>query len=201
MVGCDRSSPYADFAASQTRDGRARFVVAELPDLPRLDGGFDAVVSGLVLNFLPEPLAGLVTMAARARSGGTVAAYVWDYGEGMEMLRAFWDAACTLDSAARELDEGAQFPLCHPEPLAQLLKQAGLRDVRVQPLTTPTVFGDFDEYWTPFLGGQGPAPGYVASLAVEPREALRDLIRSRLPLASDGTIHLTARAWAARGVV
>lgn len=201
MVGCDRSSAYVDFAASQTRDERARFVVAELPDLPRLDGGFDAVVSGLVLNFLPEPLEALVTLAARARPGGVVAAYVWDYAEGMQMLRVFWDAACTLDSAARDLDEGAQFPLCRPEPLARLLERGGLHDVRVQPLTTPTVFGDFDEYWTPFLGGQGPAPGYVASLPAKRREALRELIRSRLPLASDGTIRLTARAWAAQGVV
>lgn len=199
VVGCDRSSDYAAYAATQTPDDRVRFVGAELPDLPRIDQGFDAAVAGLVLNFLPVPLDGLGAMATRTRSGGIVAAYVWDYAEGMEMLRVFWDAAVSLDPAARRLDEGILFPLCRPTPLAQLFREARLGEVQTQALTVPTVFTDFDDFWAPFLGGQGPAPGYVASLAPDHRERLRDLVRSRLPMSSDGTIRLAARAWAAKG--
>jgi hypothetical protein len=62
-----------------------------------------------------------------------------------------------------------------------------------------TDFQDFDDYWTPFLGGQGPAPGYVQSLSDERRAALRERIWTGLPFALDGSIHLAARAWAARG--
>jgi SAM-dependent methyltransferase len=199
VVGCDQSSAYTTFAASQTADRRARFVVAELPDLPRTDDGFDAVVAGLVLNFLPAPLDGLRAMAARARRGGIVAVYVWDYAEGMQWLRVFWDAAGALDPSTRPLDEGVQFPLCRPAPLRQLFERAGLSDVQVEALTVPSVFRDFGDYWEPFLGGQGPAPAYVAGLPAEGQARLRDLIQSRLPLASDGTIHLTARVWAAKG--
>jgi len=199
VIGCDRSPAYIAFARAQTADGQARFVTAALSSLPQADGGFDAIVSGLVLNFLPAPLDGLAAMAARVRRGGVVAAYVWDYADGMQMMRVFWDAAGALDPAARELDEGSRFPLCQPEALQQLFERAGLRDIRVQPVETATVFRDFDDYWAPFLGGQGPAPGYAISLSAERRDRLRDVIRSHLPVAPDGTITLTARAWAVRG--
>jgi hypothetical protein len=36
---------------------------------------------------------------------------LWDYAEGMAMMRHFWNAATTLDPAAAELDEGRRFPL------------------------------------------------------------------------------------------
>jgi len=116
------------------------------------------------------------------------------------MMRLFWDAACALDPAARDLDEGVRFPLCRPAPLQELFEQVGLGTVQVQPLEIATEFRDFDDYWTPFLGGQGPAPGYAISLNSQRRGRLRDLIRSRIPVKTDGTITLTARAWAAKGI-
>jgi hypothetical protein len=118
-----------------------------------------------------------------------VAAYVWDYAEGMEPLRHFWDAAVALDPAARDLDEGVRFPLCTPDALGQAVGG------EVTAITVPTVFADFDDYWTPFLGAVGPAPSYVASLDADHRDALRDALRARL---GAGPIALTARAWAVR---
>ncbi len=201
VIGCDRSTGYITFARDHTRDPRAEFVVAELPDLPRREGGFDALVSGLVLNFLPTPSDAVQALAARARHGATVAAYVWDYADGMQMLRVFWDAAITLDAGARPLAEGVRFPLCRPEPLGELFQTAGLRQVEVEPIVVATVFRNFDDYWTPFLGGQAPAPGYARGLTPERRALLRDRIRERLPIAPDGSIPLSARAWAVRGIV
>jgi len=200
VIGCDRSSGYVAFARQQTADERAEFVVAELPDLPRIHDGFDAVVAGLVLNFLPTPAEGVAAMMSRVRRGGTVAAYVWDYAQGTQFMRILWDSAIALDAAARGLDEGARFPLCRADALRELFQGAGLRDVVVQPLDVPTVFRDFDDYWTPFLSGQGPAPGYVMSLSVDRRAQLRDAVRRRLPTAPNGTIPLSARAWAVKGI-
>ena len=71
--------------------------------------------------------------------------------------------------------------------------------MEVRPIDVPTRFRDFDDYWSPFLGGQGPAPGYAMSLSEERRNTLRDRIRSQLPVAPDGTIQLIARAWAIKG--
>ncbi len=200
VIGCDRSSEYVAFAQRHTADERARFVVAELPELPRTAEGFDAVVAGLVLNFLPTPAAAVAAMMARARKGGTIGAYVWDYAEGMQLMRIFWDTAIALDPASRRLDEGVRFPLCRADSLGELFRGVGLRHVRVQPIVVPTVFQNFDDFWTPFLSGQGPAPGYVMTLSAERRSQLRDTIRQRLPTSADGTIHLTARAWAVKGI-
>ena len=116
-------------------------------------------------------------------------------------MRRFWDAAIALNPKARELDEGLRFPLCRPEPLRDLFASAGLRNVATKAIDVPTVFGSFEDYWSPFLGGQGPAPGYCMSLADADRGALRERVRSSLPAERDGKIRLTARAWAVRGVV
>jgi hypothetical protein len=115
------------------------------------------------------------------------------------LIRYFFDAAAALDPAAAELDEGSRFLLCQPEPLAALFTGAGLQDVSVVPIDIATHFRDFDDYWQPFLGGQGPAPGYVRSLGEEQRAALRERLRAALPTAPDSSIPLVARAWAVRG--
>jgi hypothetical protein len=114
-------------------------------------------------------------------------------------MRYFWDAAVALNSAARERDEGRRFSLCQPEPLARLYADAGLQMVETRAIDVPTVFRDFDDYWSPFLSGQAPAPSYAMSLNEEQRAALRERIRAALPVAADGSIALTARAWAVRG--
>ena len=139
-------------------------------------------------------------MKAALREGGTAAVYVWDYEGGMEMMTHFWDAAAALDARALELVEGSRFPLCKPEPLTSLFNEAGLQGVEVRAIEIQTRFRDFDDYWSPFLGGQGPAPSYAMSLSEERRAALREKIHGGLPIAADGSISLAARAWAVRGV-
>jgi SAM-dependent methyltransferase len=173
--------------------------VGDIQALPVKAGVYDAVVSGLALNFVPQPQRAVVEMARIAGPNGVVAAYVWDYAGKMQLLRLFWDAAVALDQAAYALDEGHRFPLCQPEPLMALFESAGLRNVDVRPIDVATDFRDFDDYWSPFLGGQGPAPSYAMSLSENQRAALRERIRAGLPFARDGSIPLVARAWAVRG--
>lgn len=199
VKGIDPSAGFVEHARAHIVDPRATFDVADAQAIPVESAQFDAAVSGLVLNFVPKPWLAVREMARAVRPEGLVAAYVWDYAGKMELMRHFWNAAVELDRAAMELDEGRRFPLCQPSPLTELFTQAGLREVQVLPIDVPTRFRDFDDYWTPFLGGQGPAPGYAMSLSEERREVLRDRIRARLPIASDGSIVLIARAWAVRG--
>jgi SAM-dependent methyltransferase len=200
VMGIDPAEGFIAFARGQVVDARVRFELGDAQSLPSEAGRYDAVVSGLALNFVPRPDQALAEMVRVARPGGTVAAYVWDYAGQMQLMRHFWDAAVALDPAALELDEGRRFPLCQPEPLAALFRSAGLRQVETRALDVPTLFRNFDDYWSPFLGGQGPAPGYVMSLSEARRAALRERIRAALPVASDGSIHLIARAWAVRGL-
>ncbi len=139
-------------------------------------------------------------MTRVTKPGGTVGAYVWDYAGKMQLMRHFWDAAAALDPRAVGQDEGRRFPICHPKPLAELFLAAGLADVETRAIDIATNFTDFEDYWSPFLGGQGPAPSYTMSLSEERRAALRERLRAGLPTAIDGSIRLVARAWAVRGV-
>jgi SAM-dependent methyltransferase len=199
VLGVDPSPEFVAHAAAHVPDSRAAFREGAAQALPVDDVAVDAVVSGLVLNFVPDPPAALAEMRRVVRPDGVVAAYVWDYTEGMQLMRWFWDAAAELDPGVRDLDEGPRFPLCRPEPLGGLFTEAGLADVAVEEIVVPTVFADFDDYWTPFLGGTGPAPAYAVQLSEAERAALRESLRSSLPTEPDGSIHLTARAWAVRG--
>ena len=199
VIATDRSPAYVAYARAQRREGPIRFLVADATRLPARTGVADAVVAGLLLNFLPAPAVGVVEMMRAARAGGTVAAYIWDYAGRMELLRLFWDTAVELDPAAAPLDEGRRFSLREPTALVRLWQEAGLLDVQSSGIEVATPYRDFEDYWQPFLGGQGPAPGYLASLGRERREALKDHLRARLPTRPDGQIPLVARAWAVRG--
>jgi len=201
IVGVDPSTGFLATASARIDDPRAAFQPADARALPLPDDRFDAVVSGLVLNFVPEPARAVAEMRRVVRPGGTVAAYVWDYAGEMHLIRTFWDAAVELDPAAAALDEERRFGICAAEPLRALWMAAGLHGVEVRAVDVPTRFADFDDYWQPFLGGQGPAPGYAVSLDDARREALRERIRGRLPIAADESITLDARAWAVRGTV
>lgn len=197
--GIDPSEGYLALAREQVRDPRVRFDVGDARHLSVESAQHDAVVSALVLNFIPDLPAGMAEMARVARPGGIVAGYIWDYAGKMELMRYFWDAAVALKPDDLERDEGRRFPICKPGPLKELFEGAGLKNVEVRSIDVSTPFRDFDDYWTPFLGGQFPAPDYAMSLNEEARTALRERIRAHLPIAADGSIPLIARAWAARG--
>lgn len=198
VLGLDRSAGFVD-AARTSASGPARFAVADALALPVRDGACDAAVSGLALNFLGEPGLAVAEAARAVRRGGLVASYVWDYDEGMGFLRAFWDAAAAVDPAAVALHESRRFSVCRPDPLRALWTGAGLLDVAVAPIEVPVVFAGFADLWEPFLAGQGPAPGYVATLAPAARDRLRDTLGDAVPTRPDGTIAFAARAWAIRG--
>jgi SAM-dependent methyltransferase len=200
VLGIDPSTGFIALARGQVDDARASFQSGAAQALPILSASVDVVVSGLVLNFTPDPATSLAEMARAARPGGTVAAYVWDYAEGMQMLRLFWDAASALDRGAFALDEGRRFPICSKEALRALWQDGGLAQIECHDIDVPTVFSSFDDFWSPFLGGQGPAPTYCTTLTDEGRAALRDRLRAMVKIAADGGIALTARALAVRGV-
>lgn len=201
VVGIDPSSSFIAYARRNIGDSRVRYEVGDARALP-VSSSFDAVVSGLVINFVPptDQLKAAREMVRSARVGGTVALYVWDYAGEMQLMNHFWQAVVELDPGAKDLDERTRFPVCQPDALVSLFRRAGLSAVETRSVDVPTVFSDFDDYWTPFLGGQGPAPGYALSLSEQGRNELRDRIRAGLPIAPDGSISLFARALAVRGV-
>lgn len=201
VLAIDKSAGFLAEAQRTITDSRVRFEVADATALPWSDAACDVTVSGLVLNFVPDARAMVREMARVTRRQGTVAAYVWDYSGGMQMMRYFWDAALAVNPQDAALDQAERFPLCQPAPLTTLFRAAGLSSVAVRAIEIPTVFRDFDDYWQPFLGKQGAAPTYLASLNQEQRDRIREALRARLVPAADGSIALSARAWSAQGIV
>lgn len=199
LAGLDPSAGFLASARQRLGSLGADLQEADARDLPFGAAAFDIVVSGLVLNFVPDHSTAATEMVRVTRPGGQVALYVWDYAGKMEFMREFWEAAAALDPFAAGLDEGKRSAICQPEPLRDLFEATGLIDVATRAIDVPTIFRDFDDYWAIFLGGQGPAAGYCASLSGDTRAALRERIRASLPTRPDRSIHLTARAWAVRG--
>jgi SAM-dependent methyltransferase len=198
ILGVD---PSADFlvAAGQITDPRVRFEVGDAQALPVANDAYDVVIAGLVLHFVPDPLTAVREMTRAARPGGTVAAYVWDPAGERQFTRYLWRAATALDPAAAAQDPILQAPLSHPE-LASVFAGAGLQAVTVEAVVAPIVFRDFDDFWQPhLLGGSSPAQRYVASQGAGLRTALRERLKTMLPIADDGSITLGGNVWAIRG--
>ena len=191
VTGVDPSQAYVEAASA---DG-VRFEVGDAQSLRFANGSFDKALSLLALNFVPEPATALGEMVRVTRAAGVVAAAVWDYGDGMEMLRVFWDEAVALDPDA---PDERHMPLSRPGELATLWRALRLEHIEDTSLAIEQTFASFDDYWQPFLLGQGPAGAYTNSLPELHRETLRSRLRARL---ADGGFTLQARAWAVRGVV
>lgn len=200
LIGVDPSEDFVATAAARITDGRAAFRLGDARALAFADASRDVVVSGLALNFVPEPERGLTEMRRVARRGGLVGFYVWDYpGEGLAFVRAFWRAAAALDPQAAALTENARFAFCTREGLGGMARTAGLEDVRATPLEIETTFRDFADYWRPFTLGGGPAPGYCAALPDGARARLRERLENDLPRDAAGAISMKARAWGVQG--
>jgi len=201
VVGIDPSREYVAYANNRNpAPDRISFETGDAQRLRFADATFRSSFSLLVFNFIPDPLIALKEMCRITVPGGLISAAVWDYGGEMRMLRIFWDAASSIDDRGGKLDE-CHMPLSRPGELSQLWKQGGLKDVREQPLNIEMRFESFEDYWQPFLLGQGPAGAYARSLDAGPLERLSDELKVRLPLSGEGSFVLPARAWAVRGRV
>jgi SAM-dependent methyltransferase len=201
IVGIDVSAPYVNYAQARYASPTIAFEVGDAQQLRFDAASFDRTLSLLVMNFIPDPRKALAEMRRVTRPGGTVTAAVWDYGDGMQMLRVFWDEATAVRPDLKARDERFQ-PLCRRGELGALWRAQGLQDVAEEPLTIAQRFASFDDFWLPFLDKQGPAGAFVASLPAGDRDRIRDRLRRRL--LGDGLdrpLEMNARAWAVRGTV
>ena len=202
LIGMDPSDGFIAQARKNVPDSRAEFHIGDAQDLPLDDASLDVATSALALNFVQDPIKALSEMKRVIRPDGLVAFYVWDYpGGGVEFMHLFWMAATALDPNVRDRVESARFPFCTPEGLREMMVTAGVSKVETIAIEVSTMFTDFDDYWQPFTLGAGPAPAYCMSLDAAARHRLRLRMQQTLPIAENGSIKLTARAWALKGAV
>ena len=162
--------------------------------MPFEDSAFDTALAQLVVHFMSDPVRGLGEMKRVARSGGVVAACVWDHAGRSGPLSAFWQAARELDP---DVDDESDLAGTREGHLAELLAESGLRNVESAVLAVSVEHASFEEWWEPFTLGVGPAGSYVVGLDPARRDALCEQCREALPPAP---FTVTARAWAACGL-
>lgn len=194
VVACDPSVPFVEECRArhpgvEVSQGRAE-------ELPYQDASQDLVLAQLVLHFVTDPEAAAREMRRVLRPGGTVAACSWDFAQGMEMLRHFWDAALSLDPAAP--DEAA-LRFGKPGELAQLFADAGFEGTTESTLEVVSSYSSYDELWSGFLAGIGPAGSYAVRQPQDKHEALRQALFEEVG-APAGPFELRAVARAGRGV-
>jgi ubiquinone/menaquinone biosynthesis C-methylase UbiE len=199
VMGIDASPHQIEFARTHRASPAASFETGNAMALPFSDASFDIAVCGLGLNFIPQPELALQEMCRVTAPGAIIAVYVWDYAEGARFLRKFWDVAAAIDPEASAYDQAHRFPMCEPDSLSKLFERASLADITVHALDIKTRFKNFDDYWQPFLTGQGSAPNYLASRDESTRIAIRERLRDSIPADSSGAIELPARGWGVRG--
>ncbi len=202
VVGVDPSSAYIAYARRQIEDPRVRYEVGDARSLPVASNQYDAVVSGLVINVLPSggQLSAVREMLRAARRGGTVGAYVWDYAGGFAPRTRFWEVATALDPSAAEVDERTAYSICNPVQLERLFGSAGMNAVETGTVEILAEFHNFDDYWTPFLAGYGPASRYLLGLPAPARDELREQVRNTVAPDREAPFHLPIRAFSVRGV-
>jgi SAM-dependent methyltransferase len=200
LTAIDQSENFVS-TAQERLGNQAECKVGNALNVPLDDFSVDATVSGLVLNFIPESAKALAEMKRVTAPGGTVAIYVWDYSGKMDLLNYLWDAAVELNPEALSLHEGKRFSDSNPVSLEGLFEESGLKEITAFPIEITMQFRDFDDYWQPFFGGQGPAPSYVLSLSEFERGQLKDALVERLSYRAEEPISLAARAWAVKGRV
>jgi SAM-dependent methyltransferase len=189
----DPSEPFV--AAVQERHPGVSVRRAAAEEMPFGDDEFDAASAQLVVHFMTDPVAGLREMARVTRTGGVVAACVWDHAGDRGPLNLFWRAARELDP---DVEDESQLAGTREGHLAQLFRAAGLHRVEESALSVSVEHRSFDEWWEPFTLGAGPAGGYATGLDASRRAQLRERCREMMPTAP---FVLTAQAWASRGVV
>jgi ubiquinone/menaquinone biosynthesis C-methylase UbiE len=191
----DPTEPFVEQCRANVPGADVRVAPAEA--IPFEDASFDRALAQLVFHFVSDPAAAVAEMRRVTRPGGKVAACVWDFTGGMTMIKAYWEAARSLDP-----DAPSEFERFGGKPgqLAQLWRDAGLADVVDSALEVSTRYQDFEELWQSFRRGEGPVGVHAASLEGELHDAVRDAFY-RLVGSPEGSFELTGRAWCAVGTV
>jgi ubiquinone/menaquinone biosynthesis C-methylase UbiE len=203
IVGIDLADVYLESARQTIRDPRVDFKAGDATSLPFADKSFDRAFAMLVLHFVPDAKKVVNEMRRVVRSGGVVAATVWDSLGGMPAQRLFWDAAATLGIASDKVLHDFYFrPMTRPKEMSAAWSEAGLRSVEQSSITIRFEYESFSDYWIPIAAGEAALGKFALSLAPEQRAALETAVRNvYLGGEPDGPRSFATTAWACKGIV
>lgn len=194
VIAVDPSPPFVAVCSERCPGVDVR--AGDAGGLPVADGAVDAALSLLVLHFVEDPLGAASELRRVLRPAGVGAACVWDADREMDMLRHFWDAVRSVDRASADAARILRFGA--PGEVTAWLEGGGFVDVEETTIDVSVDYHDFDDLWSGFLLGIGPAGAYCRSLQVDEQAVVRRGLLERVG-APSGSFTLTARARAGRG--
>lgn len=203
IVAIDFSPVFVAEAMRRNTDPRIKIQQADACALPFGDASFDRALALLVLHFVPEAGKAVAEMRRVVRSGGVVAAVVWDHLGGMPGMRMMVDTVAALSEGGRQLRSRYCFqPMMQPGEMKRTFLEQGLLNLKETELMIRMEYQNFDDYWAPIAAGEGPLGKYVAILDAAERERTNAAVRNAYEAGrADGPRSFANVAWAVRGVV
>ena len=196
ITGMDPSPAQVEHARRTVKAPQVEFREGSAIDLPFETGTFDVVVSALAIHFFPDRRQAFREMLRVTRSGGIVAGYTWR--KSATIIDApYGPLARAVIEVAGDVMSSPVVPEAMPEGLRAALVTERYAEIDVTTIEATQTFRDFEDYWTSQTGTfPHPVAKSVAALSDDDRKRLRDMLRTALPAAADGTITYAARATA-----
>jgi ubiquinone/menaquinone biosynthesis C-methylase UbiE len=187
-------------AAKQHPDNeKIQFEIGDAQDLPFEDSKFDAVVSGLMIKFVPDKVKAIGEMKRVARPGSVIALYDWDMDSNMNTTRHFWSAVADVIPDRTEDRSTDRTPMTEIDSIAKMFEAAGVKAVQQSTISFTTHFRDLDDYWDPITRNSQNVGRFYQTMTEEQREAVHQRLKQILPFADDGSISFESRAVAVKG--
>ena len=188
-------------AAKQHPDNKdIQLEIGDAQDLPFEDSKFDAVVSGLMIKFVPDKVKAIEEMKRVARAGSVIALYDWDMDSNMNTTRHFWGAVADIIPDRADDHSTVRTPMTEIDSIAKLFEAAGAKGVQKNTIAFTTQFHDLDDYWNPITRNSQNVGRFYKTMTDEQRKAVHERLKQTLPFAEDGSISFESRAVAVKGI-
>jgi SAM-dependent methyltransferase len=140
---------------------------------------FDAAVSTLALDVIPEIEQVVAEMKRVTRPGGVVASAVTQFLGGMPAWDLVISTGAVLETdfaTLRSMRAGRQ--LFWPDGQAALWRKIGLTDVTEVPVVVDCEYSSFADYWATFTDGPGSVTGILMALSDDARGSIEQHVRA-----------------------
>jgi ubiquinone/menaquinone biosynthesis C-methylase UbiE len=170
---------------------RVHFATGDARQLPYQDASFDVVASALVINFVADRGLATAEMRRVARTGGLVAAYVWDFAEELspsgplrKAMRRFGAEAGAVPGTEASSSRALQ----------SLFQDTGLGAIETRTIDVCLAYESFDDFWQAQTPAYAPTAKTIAAMKPSDRAGLMRAVERSLPRGPGGTIEYCARA-------
>jgi SAM-dependent methyltransferase len=202
-VGLDASESYLDGARRLRSHPDVTYEAGDACDLQYSNASFDACVSTLVIDVIPEVDLFAAEMRRVTRSGGVVACATFDFWGGNSALDHVLDTGAVLDEGIRTLRARIKArPIVWANGQADLWRQVGLIDVVEVPIVLSFDYSDFEDYWSSWSTGPTRVAQRLMALPSDLRSEIEQHVRAGyLAGLPDGARSFAAVVRAVRGTV